>query len=155
MTKQAKESPLKQDNSPSGYATSALLKIAAITSATLDMDEMLERAIREVADLLKVEGAILMMPDSAAASLIPHDRSRYGLATKLPFQPLALDAPGHMVHVYHTGQPYVSNEPPSDPSSERRNIITYPLNTHDRTLAILTLITRKTEPFLHSHLELI
>src|SRR5450755_1290481 len=100
MTKQPEAHQPQQDDFTSGYATAALLKIAEITSTTSDIDEMLERAVREVAILLDVEGAILMTPDASSASLIPHNRSRYGLATKLPFLPLALDGPGHMVHVY-------------------------------------------------------
>src|SRR5262249_39672662 len=66
--------------------TEALQKIAAITSSTLDLDEILERAVREAADLLEVEGAILMMPDPNSSALIPHDRSRYGIAKMLPYE---------------------------------------------------------------------
>ncbi|HVO43444.1 MAG TPA: GAF domain-containing protein, partial [Aggregatilineales bacterium] len=81
-------------------------------------------------------------------------RSRYGIATELELRPLPLDSAGHMVHAYHTGKPYMSNEPPSDPSFERRNIITYPLNTRDRTLGTLSLINRRTGNFEDAHIEL-
>ncbi len=134
--------------------TEALQKIAGITSSTLDLDEMLERAVREAAELLDVEGAILMMPDPKEYTLAPHDRSRYGIAKEMPFRPLPLDSAGHMVHAYHTGQPYLSNIPPSDPVMERRNIITCPLNTRDRTLGTLSLLNRRSGDFEESHLEL-
>jgi GAF domain-containing protein len=134
--------------------TEALQRIAAITSSTLDLDEMLEHAVKEVAELMDVEGAVLMMPDRALKALIPHDRSRYGIGKDLAFKEMSLDGVGHMVHVFHTGHPYVSNEAPSDPDIHRRNIITYPLNTRDRTLGVMSLINRKHGEFEESHVEL-
>ena len=49
---------------------------------------MLEAAVRETAVLLDVEGAVLMMPDLRAGTLVPHDRSRYGIARHLPYEPI-------------------------------------------------------------------
>ncbi len=134
--------------------TEVLQRIAAITSSTLDLDEMLERSLKEAAELLEVDGAVLMLPDATGNALVPHDPSRYGIAKTLPFHALPLDGSGHMVHVYHTGHPYVSNEPPSDPILDRRNIITYPLNTRNRTLGIVSLINRRSGEFEEAHIEL-
>jgi len=135
--------------------TEALQKIAAITSSTLDLDEMLEAAVRETAVLLDVEGAVLMMPDLRAGTLVPHDRSRYGIARHLPYEPIPLDSQtGHIVNVYNKGEAYVSNDPPSDPIMERRNIITYPLRTRNRPLGTISLLNRKSGEFEESHVEL-
>ncbi len=134
--------------------TEALQRIAAITSSTLDLDEMLEHAVQEAAELLDVEGAVLMMPDTAVNALVPHERSRYGIARTLPFQILPLDLPSHIVHVYNSGQGYVSNDPPSDPIIKRRNIITYPLSTHNRVLGTISLINRRSGGFGDTHIEL-
>ncbi|MCC7447449.1 MAG: GAF domain-containing protein [Anaerolineae bacterium] len=135
--------------------TEALQKIAAITSSTLDLDEMLEAAVRETAVLMNVEGAVLMMPDLRAGTLVPHDRSRYGIARHLPYEPIPLDSQaGHIVNVYNTGEAYVSNDPPSDPIMERRNIITYPLRSRNRPLGTISLINRKSGEFEESHVEL-
>ena len=134
--------------------TEALQRIAAITSSTLDLDEMLEHAVKEAAELMGVEGAVLMMPDRSLQALVPHERSRYGIGKELAFKPMSLDGVGHMVHVFYTGHPYVSNEAPSDPDIQRRNIITYPLNTRDRTLGVISLINRREGEFEESHIEL-
>ncbi|GEM_PF-748453 len=134
--------------------TEALQQIAAITSSTLDLDEILERAVREAAELLDAEGAFLMMPDNSGTMLVPHERSLYGGARELHLGPLALESASHIAFVYNTGQPYVSNDPPSDPHMERRNIITYPLNTRNRTLGTISLINRRTGEFEEMHVEL-
>jgi GAF domain-containing protein/anti-sigma regulatory factor (Ser/Thr protein kinase) len=134
--------------------TEALQRIVAITSSTLDLDEILEHAVQEAAELLDVEGAVLMMPDDVLSALVPHERSRYGIARTLPFQMLPLDVPDHIVHVYNSGQAYVSNDPPSDPIMKQRNIITYPLSTHNRVLGTISLINRRSGEFEDTHIEL-
>jgi GAF domain-containing protein/anti-sigma regulatory factor (Ser/Thr protein kinase) len=134
--------------------TEALQQIAAITSSTLDLDEILERAVREAAELLDVEGALLMMPELSGTMLVPHERSLYGVARELRIGPLALESVSHIAYVYNTGQPYVSNDPPSDPYIERRNIITHPLNTRNRTLGTISLINRRSGEFEEMHVEL-
>jgi GAF domain-containing protein len=134
--------------------TEALQRIAEITSSTLDVDSMLERAVVEAAELLDAEGALLLMPNASYTALTPHMRSRYGIAAKMAMRPLPLDSTGHIVHAYHTGKPFVSNDAPSDASFDRRNIITYPLNTRDRTLGTISLINRRSGDFEEAHVEL-
>ena len=112
LTSALRNSDLLGDTRARLRETEGLQRIAGITSSTLNLDEMLESAVREAADLLDVEGAILMMPDPAQAALAPHERSRYGIARDLPFGPLPFDSLGHMTYVYQSGEPYVSNDAP-------------------------------------------
>ncbi len=134
--------------------TEALQRIAAITSSTLDLDEMLERAVCEAAELMEVEGAFLMMPDMVREALVPHERSQYGIVKHAPYPEIPFDGTGHMLEVYRSGQPFVSNDEPSDPSVNRRNIITYPLSTRNRTLGTLSLINRRSGDFEETHVDL-
>ncbi len=136
--------------------TEVLQRIAAITSSTLDLDEMLERTVNEAAELVDAEGAILMMPDSEQNALVPHSRSRYGLARKMPFEPLPLDqsVTGHILLVYRTGRAYTNRSAPIEPGMDWRNIVTFPLNTRNRTLGTLSLINRRVGDFEDIHVEL-
>ncbi|MEP7287676.1 MAG: GAF domain-containing protein [Chloroflexota bacterium] len=134
-------------------AAPGLLEIAAITTSNLEVDEMLSETLREAAHLLDAEGALLMLPDAASTALTPHQASRYGLALTLPFGSLALDGDSHMVHVYHTGQPYISNVP-GEPVIECHSILTFPLNIRNRTLGVLSLVNRKHGHFESVHLTL-
>jgi len=136
--------------------TEALQKIAAITSSTLDPDEMLERTVQEAANLIDAEGAILMMPDMEQNALVPHTRARYGIARKMPFEPLPLDqsVTGHILLVYRTGRAYTNRRAPIEPGMSWRNVITFPLSTRNRVLGTLSLINRKSGEFEDGHIEL-
>ena len=125
----------------------ALQRLATITSATLDMDDMLTRALRETADLLDCEGAQLLLPDYLNYHLVPHETSLYGLAESWPSNPLSLDGPGYLVDVFHTGKPQIVNELPEGIGPGARNALACPLNTRQRTLGVLHLLNQRGGPF--------
>jgi GAF domain-containing protein len=134
--------------------TEALQRIAAITSSTLDPDEMLESALVEAARLLDVEGAVLMLPDPQYGVLMPHTRSQFGVARDLTLPLLE-----HMMRAYLTGRPFVAARPSSadngaDATYVWRNVIIYPLVTRNRTLGILALINRRSSTFEDMHIDL-
>lgn len=123
--------------------TEALQRIAAITSATLELDEMLQVALEEMALVLNAEGAMLLLPDSEQTELVPHEPSLYGVVKNWSLKTWPLDGAGHQVEVFHTGQPYISNDPPTSTEIPRRNVMTVPLNTRQGTLGVLSIINRQ------------
>ncbi len=142
--------------------TEGLQRIAIITSATLDQDEMLVRAIRETTSLLDVGAAMLILLESRGRLLAIHGASALGIHPGLPVATWPLDGSGHIVHAYHTGQSYYSNHRIDDPLLEdpsifgiaARTVITCPLNTRDRTLGVLTLLNRSNGSFDAHDVEL-
>ncbi len=134
--------------------TAFLQRLATITSATLNLDEMLHDAVRETAELLDCEGAQLLMPNHAAYVLAVHTPSRYGLARDWPVQAWPLDGLGYLVDAYHTGQFYISELPPPDCEPDCQNVLVAPLNTRNRTLGVLVLINRRPGPFEMPQIEL-
>ncbi|MBN2306159.1 MAG: GAF domain-containing protein [Anaerolineae bacterium] len=134
--------------------TEALQELATITSATLNLDEMLTNAVRITAELLDCEGAQLLMPNHAAYVLSVHGPSLYGLAESWPIQSWPLDGLGYLVETYHIGQPYVSHESPPDCSPDCRNVLVSPLNTRNRTLGVLHLINRRGGSFEKHDIDL-
>lgn len=121
--------------------TEVLQRIAAITSATLELDEMLQVAVAEMAEVLSAEGAMLLLPDGN--ELVPHAPSLYGVVKEWNLQRWPLDGAGHQVEVFLTGQPYISNDPPTSVDLPRRNVMTVPLNTRQGTLGVLSIINRQ------------
>ncbi len=142
--------------------TEALQRVAAITSAMLDLDEMLKRAVRETADLLGADAAMLLTPEQSGRFLTLHRPSLLGFERAVPQLLWPLDGYGHIVHVYHTGQPFCSNDAIGDPILESsqvfglrvRSVITLPLNVHDRTLGVLSLFNRREGDFDDGHVTL-
>lgn len=142
--------------------SNALQQIAVITSATLDTNEMLTAALRETVDLMQVEAALFLVPDRAARYLTIHTPSLIGVNPNdyLPIWPL--DGHGHVIHAYHTGQPFHSNEAIDDPILASpttlglvvQNVITYPLNTRNRTLGVMCLLNHRGGPFTEDDLDL-
>lgn len=138
--------------------TEALQRIAAITSATLDLDEMLERAVREAAELLETEGALLMLVNPEGTALVAHQPSRYGIARDAFYPPLSLDpdAPvtDDLVQVFRSGEPLISNRPGGPTQTWRGSLIAFPLRARNRTLGTLTLMNRQTGDFGDVQIEL-
>lgn len=142
--------------------SSALQQIAVITSATLDTDEMLTAALKETVDLMQVEAALFLVPDRAARYLMIHTPSLIGINPNdyLPIWPM--DGHGHVIHAYHTGQPFYSNEAIDDPILANpttlglavHDVITYPLNTRNRTLGLMCLLNHRGGPFTEDDLDL-
>ncbi len=133
----------------------ALQRIAVITSATLNIDEMLIGAVREAVALLDVEAALLMTLAASGRQLEVHGPSACGFDPAQSFPTWPIDGYGHIIHAYHTGQAYLSNTALDDPllatmplpGGDFRGILTLPLNTRDRTLGTLSLINRVGGPF--------
>ncbi len=135
--------------------TEALQHIAAITSATLDLDELLERAIAEAAELIEVEGAFLLLPEAGGTLLMAHARSLYGIARAMALPAVRTDSGWPVASVYRSGQPNVSNEAQTDPFIQGRSVLYYPINVRNRTLAVLSLVNRQDGDFEDSHSELV
>ncbi|MBN1964646.1 MAG: GAF domain-containing protein, partial [Anaerolineae bacterium] len=141
----------------------ALQQIAIITSATLDLDDMLTRAVRETVELLQARSAMLLLPDQAGRGLYPHDDSLWGVPRRdrLPYWPL--DGEGHVVRTYHTGQPFYSNHLIDDPLLKDpeacgitvRNVLSYPLNSRERTLGVFCVFNNQKGHFDEDDLELV
>ncbi|MBN2471123.1 MAG: GAF domain-containing protein, partial [Anaerolineae bacterium] len=129
---------------------STLQRIAVITSATLDIDEMLVATVHETAALLNVEGALLTTLSANARQLEVHAPSVWGFGTggKYPIWPV--DGFGHIIHAYHTGQSFLSNTAIDDPLLETlhpagkpvQSALTVPLNTRNRTLGTLSFLNK-------------
>jgi signal transduction histidine kinase/putative methionine-R-sulfoxide reductase with GAF domain len=132
----------------------ALQRLATITSATLDLDEMLANALRETAELLDCEGAQLLMPDHVAYRLVVHEPSLYGLAQSWPIASWPLDGPGHVVDVYHTGEPHLFHVSPPEAGPGARSLLACPLNTRNRTLGVLQLINQRAGTFTPAQVDL-
>jgi signal transduction histidine kinase/putative methionine-R-sulfoxide reductase with GAF domain len=145
---------LLQDTRERLRETEVLQRIAALTSATLELDEMLQVAVAEMAQALDAEGAHIFLPNVGHTALEPHMPSRYGIVLDWSSIAWPLDAAGHQVEVFQTGQPYVSNDPPTTSETPRRNIMTVPLNTRQGTLGIMSIINRKDGDFHPAHLDL-
>jgi GAF domain-containing protein/anti-sigma regulatory factor (Ser/Thr protein kinase) len=134
--------------------TRSLQEIAGITSATLDIDEMLRLVVIEAAELLDVEGAFIYLPDESNTLLIPHMESLYGVMGGVDMPVLGLSDRWHVAHVFNTGKPYISNELGSDPVLQQRSVITYPLVAHQRTLGVISMVNKRVGEFEDVHIEL-
>ncbi|MBZ0306834.1 MAG: GAF domain-containing protein, partial [Anaerolineae bacterium] len=104
--------------------------------------------------VLNAEGAVLLLTDSSHTALVPHEPSLYGTVREWPLKRWPLDGPGHQVEVFHTGQPYISNDPPTSIELPRRNVMTVPLNTRQETLGVLSVINRHEGLFTSSQCDL-
>ncbi len=124
-----------------------LQRLAMITSEALDLDAMLAEAVRETAELLDCEGAQVWLPDHATYSLGVHERSMFGIVRGWTLVNWALDGPGYLVDVYHTGRHTFDNSPPPGSGPGCRSLLACPLNTRSRTLGVLQLINRRAGPF--------
>jgi len=134
--------------------TEALQHIAVITGGTLNLDELLESAISEAAELIDVEGAFLLMPDTRGKLLVLHAPSLYGIAQNLMIAPIRTDSGLPIASVYQTGQPLTNNEAYDDPLIQQRSLLFYPINARNRTLGVLALINRRDGDFEDRHAEL-
>jgi GAF domain-containing protein len=132
----------------------ALQRLATITSATVDLDDMLANALRETAEILDCAGAQILLPDHVHYELALHDHSLYGIVQAWPRRTWALDGPGTVVDVYHTGIAQYENDPPAVDGVDCRNALYCPLNTRQRTLGVLNLVNRRAGDFNDAHLEL-
>ncbi|NDJ78467.1 MAG: GAF domain-containing protein [Chloroflexi bacterium] len=150
----AERQRLLEDRHARQRETEALQRLATITSATLNLNEMLSNALREAADFLGCEGAQLLVPDHVTYQLRVHESSVYGLARTWPLDAWPLDGPGYLVDVYHTGYPYISQTPPPDAGPHCRNVLACPLNTRSRTLGVLHLINQRSGRFNEAQIEL-
>lgn len=134
--------------------TRSLQQISAITSATLNIDEMLRLVVIEAADLLDVEGAFIYLPDESNTLLIPHMESLYGIMSGIDMPVLGMNDRWHVANVFNTGKPYVSNEMGTDPVLRQRSVITYPLIAYKRTLGVISMVNRRVGEFEDTHVEL-
>ncbi|MCS6872612.1 MAG: GAF domain-containing protein [Anaerolineae bacterium] len=136
--------------------TIALREIAEITSTTSDLDEMLARVAREAADLLGAQGAFLHLPNDEQSALVMHQRSRYGIALDADLNALAMTSDHFIVYTYQTGRHYLNNQlsVAEQVPANWYNIITYPLNTRNRTLGTFSVVNCYQGDFLESHLDL-
>ncbi len=142
--------------------SAALQRIALITSASLDMDEMLASAIGELATFLQVRAALLVMPDSAGQTLTVHRPSLWGLSPAATPPDWPLNGAGQVVHAYHTGEPALINSAIDDPvlanpaslGLQIGAALICPLNTRNRTLGVLCLLNRAAGTFDGGDLEL-
>ena len=134
--------------------TDGLQRLATITSATINLDEMLSNALRETAEVLDCEGAQLLVPDHIAYVLTVHEPSLVGLAQEWPRDVWPLDGPGHAVDVYHTGFPFISSRPMPNVGPKCRSLMACPLNTRNRTLGVLQLINQRSGAFSGSQVEI-
>ena len=109
-----------------------------------------------------MEAALLLLPDKAGRYLTPHESSLTGAALTSPRPVWPLDGQGHIIHAYHTGQPYVSNgalddailEDPAALGLQVRSVISCPLNTRNRTLGVLCLLNPRQGAFSDNDVEL-
>ncbi len=132
----------------------ALQRLATITSATLNLDEMLTHAVRETTELLDCEGAQLLMPDHVAYVLTVHGPSAYGITQSWPARSWPLDGPGYLVDVYHRGQPVITQTAPPEAGPGCRNVMACPLNTRNRTLGVLQFINQRSGTFNESQVAI-
>lgn len=141
----------------------ALQRIAIITSATINMDDMLTAAVRETVELVGAAAALLLTLDRTGRTLDVHHASLWGIPSRSAYPSWPLDGFGHVIHTYHTGKPYHSSTEINDPILEAldavgldiKNVATCPLNTRNRTLGTLTLLNQQNGEFDEAALELI
>ncbi len=127
--------------------TEALQRIAAITSATLDLDDMIDRAVTEAGELLEAEGAFVLMPDSTGEWLMPHMRSLYGVSREKVPRPLRIGDTGPLAAVYTSGELYIERPSTSGNPGQPASLVACPFSSHNRTLGILVVRHRPSSDF--------
>ncbi|HEX3051706.1 MAG TPA: GAF domain-containing protein [Aggregatilineaceae bacterium] len=132
----------------------ALQRLTTITSAMVNLDQMLTDALRETAELLDCEGAQLLLPDHISYELEVHRPSTYGIGQFFHEGTLPLDGPGYLVDVYHTGRAAIFNSRPPEAPADYQNVLGCPLNTRNRTLGVLHLINQRTGSFNKAQIEI-
>ncbi|MBI5958393.1 MAG: GAF domain-containing protein [Chloroflexi bacterium] len=132
-----------------------LQRLAMITSATLDINEMLVNALRETLGLLDCAGTQLWLPDYAAYRLVIHLPSRGGVAQRWPVESWPLDGLNHVVDAYHTGTSYQEPCTTFSGVTEQYNLVACPLNTRSRTLGVLEVAKVCEAEFSADQLELL
>ncbi|GAB4569679.1 MAG: hypothetical protein Kow0077_02610 [Anaerolineae bacterium] len=141
---------------------SALQRIAVITSTTLDVDSMLTSALDLIASLFDSAAVLLTTLAPNGRYLVAHQPSARGFAPDTAFPAWPVDGYGHVIHTYHTGQPYLNNDTVADEilaslpllEGNPRRVMTLPLNTRSRTHGTLTLLNKRTGPFTGDDLVL-
>ena len=134
--------------------SSTLQRLVTITSAALDIDEMLAHALREAVTLLGCDGAQLWLPNHLAYQLEIHAASRIEQMAAISAAPLPLNGPGMLVEAYHTGKSRHSTDPTPSPNRTSLNVLACPLNTHNRTLGVLHLYHYGDPPFSESDTQI-
>ena len=126
--------------------TEILQRIAAITSATQDLAEMLTAALDKTADMFAAEGAQLLLLDSAGNNLVPHEISRYGVMKTWSTTPLSLEnTDHHQVRVFHSDEAYLTNDPLAASEPPHYHMLSVPLTTGQGAIGVMTIIRKKTE----------
>jgi GAF domain-containing protein/anti-sigma regulatory factor (Ser/Thr protein kinase) len=116
----------------------SLQQIAEITSSTLDIDDMLERALYETSELVEADGLLIGLLDLGSNTLRPHAYSRFGAARDLPYAAIPLDSAEPMARAFNSGQAIPHLEYALH--NEAYELSVFPLNTRNRTLGALGVL---------------
>jgi len=122
--------------------TRTLQRIAAITSATFDLDEMLRHVLIEAAQLMDVEGAFFYLPNETNSLLVPHLGSIYGSLQTVDMPIVNINDMWPIAQVYRTDTPYIS-EGERAGFFGQRDLIIYPLTARKRTLGVIAMANRR------------
>jgi GAF domain-containing protein len=137
--------------------TEILQRIAAITSASIEMDDMLAVALRETAIMFQADGAQILTPTANAHFLLPHRPSKLGISHDWPEQALALDSEAEALdlqcRVFQQNLPVLGQY--TLPQSENAfcHVMSVPLNSQQGVVGVLSLF-RNEQPFLPGNAEL-
>jgi GAF domain-containing protein len=114
--------------------TELLQRIAAITSANLELDDMLYSALRETARIFDADGAQFLLLDHSGQALIPHQASQFGMVSS---ERALLDSDERVVRVFHTREPSLENQ------TGTASVLTVPLHTKQKTLGVMRLVRQR------------
>ncbi len=121
--------------------TEILQRIAAVTSATLDLDEMLTLALRQLGQMFEASGVTLYLLDDSQTGLALHVASRFGQAAQADVLPLSSNHP--LVTIYHTGKPDIG-----------AGHLRAPLQTRQAVIGVLDITQGETLPLSAAHVDL-
>jgi signal transduction histidine kinase len=140
----------------------ALIEVSCDITASLDLDEVLKRAVRHAARLLRVQAAALMLVDDSAQTL--WIRATYGGNQTWMQRPPLDPATSFLGEVVHSGLPLAIldlQDKPDDPHAHLASqeglssLLCVPLKTSVRLLGLLTVYTIEPRRFKPEEVELL
>lgn len=128
--------------------TEVMQQIAAITSTTMDLDDMLARTLKATTELLQADGGLVVLPD--ANGLAPHQKSLYGTGSDWGDHRWTREDNHPIVNVFEQNQYFLSNEP----TREYNTFLAVPLTTAQQIVGVMVLLNRHDGSFEETNAEL-
>lgn len=137
----------------------AFRRIAALSVATFDFDELCSSVTREIAGLLNVGGVLFFFPDADGKMLRVHDTSAYGEMPPDDVHAWSLSSDSLVVQVFKSHKPFFTREAakylglPADLGIEQ--ILMVPLLARGETLGVLAVANPEGDDFDPGYLDIL